>query len=105
MVLLAILSYLWHTPGAMAQDATKVTKTQVDKHGRIVIPADIREELSLKPGEQVLLRIVDGALQVENRLRSIQRMKGSARRYLGNTGNRSLVDEFIAEKRAEAARE
>ena len=85
--------------------AFKTTKTQVDKHGRIVIPADIREELDLHPGEQVLLRVKDGTLQIENRLRSIRRVRGMARELLGDVGDRSLVDEFIVEKRAEAARE
>jgi AbrB family looped-hinge helix DNA binding protein len=83
----------------------QLVRTQVDKQGRIVIPAELREELDLRPAEQVLLRVIDGALQIENRLRSIGRTRGMARRLLGDTGDRSLVDEFIAEKRAEAARE
>jgi len=89
----------------MVETATKITKTQVDKHGRIVIPADIREELDLQPGEQVVLRIVDGTLQIENRKHMISRTRGIVRRFLGDLGSRSLVDEFIEEKRAEAARE
>ena len=80
-------------------------RTQVDKQGRIVIPAELREELGLQPGAQVILKVVDGALQVENRIHSIRRIRGIARELLGNTTGRSLVDEFLADRRAEAARE
>jgi AbrB family looped-hinge helix DNA binding protein len=89
----------------MAESFSKTRKTQVDKHGRIVIPIEVREELGLQPGEQVVLRIEDGTLRLENLRRAIRRSRGIARAGLGDLGGRSLVDEFIAQRRAEAERE
>ena len=83
----------------------KYVYTHVDKHGRIVIPADIRAALGLEPGEEVSLEVNDGRLEIQNVTRAIRESRGIARR-LGNIDpSRSIVDEFIAERRAEAERE
>lgn len=83
----------------------KFSYTTVDKHGRIVIPAEIRTELGLDPGEEVSLLVVDGRLQIRNVGRAIQDQVGIGLRMHPELAGNSVVDEFIAEKRAEAERE
>lgn len=84
--------------------APKSQVMHVDKHGRIVIPAEIRDALGLAAGEKIVLRVKDGRLEVENLRQSIARHAGIARRMGNIPDNVSIVDEFIAERRAEAAR-
>jgi AbrB family looped-hinge helix DNA binding protein len=78
-------------------------RSKVDKHGRVLIPSEIRRELGLEPGEAISLVIEDGALKIISVARAIQHMQEVARRYTG--GRTGLVDEFIAERRREAERE
>ena len=93
----------------MVEQFPATRKTQVDKHGRIVIPADLRERLQLLPGEEVWLRVVDGELRIIGLRKAVRRARGSIRRRLEAMGvdlnSRSLVDEFIAERRAESEHE
>ena len=77
----------------------------LDAQGRLLIPAAMREELGFRPGEELHLRVVDGELHVITVRRSIARTRGIVRRKLGIPEDRSIVDEFIAERRQEAARE
>jgi AbrB family looped-hinge helix DNA binding protein len=89
----------------MAEAISRPIKTQVDKHGRIVIPAQIREELNLQPGEQIVVKIVDGTLQLENLRHAIRRSRGILTKLRPDLDGRSLADELIAERRAWAERE
>ena len=79
-------------------DATVV----MGRQGRLVIPAEIRSALGLEAGD-VFHVSVDGArlvlLRPEDALAELRRL-GS-----GIPRSRSLVDELIAERRAEAASE
>jgi hypothetical protein len=63
----------------------------------------MREELGIEPGETVSLRVMDGELRLITVRQAIKRLQDllDARLEPG----RSLVDELIAERRAEAARE
>jgi bifunctional DNA-binding transcriptional regulator/antitoxin component of YhaV-PrlF toxin-antitoxin module len=79
--------------------------TQIDKHGRIVIPAQLRNHLGLDPRMKVLLIPEDDQFRVVSVSTATERLRGIVRRELGIPPERSIVDEFIAEKRAEAARE
>jgi len=77
--------------------------TKVDKHGRVVIPAEMREELGLHPDTKVRLWVEDGALKMMSLDEGIRRAQAIAAKYTqGRTG---LVDEFIADRRREAERE
>jgi antitoxin PrlF len=76
-------------------DATVVMGQQ----GRLVIPAEVREALELAPGDQLALRVEDRRLVLERPADAAARLRGLARQAA--TG-RSLVDELLAERRAEA---
>jgi AbrB family transcriptional regulator (stage V sporulation protein T) len=82
----------------------KYSYTHVDKHGRIVIPAEIRAELGLEPGTSVSLRVAeDGSLQVSTFRQSVKRVQELVRQRTG--GRKGILDEFIAERRREAERD
>ncbi len=71
--------------------------------GRVVIPAALRRELGLRPGDRLLARVEDGQIVLETREAIMARIK--ARFAAAVPPGVSLVDELIAERRAEARRE
>lgn len=75
-------------------DATVVLGQQ----GRVVIPAEVRAALGLQPGEALHLRVEDERMVLERPRRAAAQLRGLARAVTG----RSLVDELMAERRAEA---
>ena len=72
--------------------------------GRIVLPAAVRERLSLNPGDRLLL-IVDesGEMRLLNLRRQVETCMGLYR-YLAPRGTLAS-EELIAERRNEACRE
>ena len=74
---------------------------KVTQGGRLVIPASVRKMLNLVDGETLLLEVHGHKLEVEplkDRLAAVQRECSA---LLG----KGVVDEFLAERRAEAAKE
>ena len=78
-------------------------KTVLAANGRIVIPAAIREELGFKPGEALLMDVVDGVLRIESYPTRIRRIQQEIAKYI--PADRSLSDELIADRREEVRRE
>lgn len=78
-------------------------RTKLAEGGRIVIPAEYRKALGLKVGDEVILRLAEGELRVLTPRQAILRAQQLVRRYVPE--GHSLVDELIAERRAEAGRE
>ena len=76
---------------------------KIDSQGRILIPADIRRAAGLNVGDQVMLRVERDEVRVFTRASATRRLREIAARY--HVPGRSLVDELIAERRAEAERE
>jgi len=77
--------------------------TKIAEGGRLVIPAEIRRALGLEIGDEVIVRVEDGELRILTRGEAVKRAQDLVRRHV--KGNRSLVDELSAERRAEAGRE
>ena len=69
----------------------------------MTIPAQMRQELGLKPGESVVAYIEDGRLILEDREHLAARIQAEA--AASKHGSHSVADELIAERRAEAAHE
>ena len=80
-----------------------LTVTKLDRHGRVVIPAEHRRALCLEEGDAVVVQLEGAELRILKQEEAIKRVQKMVRKYTG--GQRSLVDELIAERRAEAARE
>jgi AbrB family looped-hinge helix DNA binding protein len=77
-------------------------EVQVGAQGRLVIPARLRKSLNLKPGDRLVARKVGESLVLERREAIEKRLQDRFRHIPKEV---SLVDELIAERRAEAARE
>jgi AbrB family looped-hinge helix DNA binding protein len=75
----------------------------VNQQGRVTIPAQIRREAGIEAGTPLVVYVEDGRVVLETRARLAQRI----RREIAEawTGEGSVVDELIADRRAEAARE
>jgi len=89
----------------MRSATTKPTavKTKINRNGRIVIPAVIREELGIAPGDTLLLDVEDGVLRIESHRARIRRIQREAAKYARPGVLAS--DELIAERREEFRRE
>jgi hypothetical protein len=71
--------------------------------GRLQLPSDIRKELGLSDGDQVVMRVIDGELHIRPRRDVLKRIQAMLRPYAPTDG--LLSDELIADRRAEAARD
>ncbi len=78
-------------------------RARMGDNGRVVIPAAYRKALGLSPGDEIILRLGDGEVRLMSRMTAIKRAQELVRRY--NPEGRNLVNELVAERRAEAARE
>jgi len=77
---------------------------QVGPQGRVVIPAALRQAMGIEPGSVLLAQVLDGKLVLETQKQVLnQFFSRFAKARL--TQNGSVVDELIAEHRAEAAGE
>jgi AbrB family looped-hinge helix DNA binding protein len=83
---------------------TMTTQLQLGPQGRIVIPAAIRQAMGLETGAVLVANVVDGKLVLETQAQLLNRFYArfaSARMQPDS----SVVDELLAERRAEAATE
>jgi len=76
-------------------------KTIIREGGRLVIPAQYRKALGLKPGTEVLLTLEDGEIRVTSTRQAAARSQALVRRYIPK--GRNLSEELIKERREEAA--
>lgn len=72
---------------------------QVSAGGRIVIPAEIRKQMNIRSGDQVILSYHDGELHIATRKQRLQQAKDIVKACAGNS---SLADELLEERRAES---
>jgi len=73
--------------------------------GKIVIPAELRREFGIKDGDSLTIeRDADGNMVLKTYAQVVKEVQAKFRSMLGNRKG-SLVDELIADRRAEAAME
>ncbi|MEA3292536.1 MAG: AbrB/MazE/SpoVT family DNA-binding domain-containing protein [Pseudomonadota bacterium] len=77
-------------------------EVQIGAQGRVVIPAALRKALDLKPGDRLIARQEGESLVLERRETIEKRLWEM---FSSIPKEVSLVDELIAERRAEARRE
>jgi AbrB family looped-hinge helix DNA binding protein len=78
-------------------------RVQMGERGRVVLPAPVRRALGLAPGDRLILTVEpDGAVRMVSAREVAGRLRGLLRDV---APGRSLVDELLAERRAEARRE
>jgi AbrB family looped-hinge helix DNA binding protein len=76
---------------------------RVGAGGRVVLPAELRSELGLREGDAVALRLESQQIVLEPYADVVKRIQEKWRRHI--PADRSLVDELITERNAEAGRE
>ncbi|CAN5462348.1 hypothetical protein BH24DEI1_BH24DEI1_02390 [soil metagenome] len=76
---------------------------QVGNRGRIVLPAELRKRLEIQEGDQLILTLeTDGSLRLTSAWELAHKGLGLFAHVAPEV---SLVDDLIAERKAEAARE
>lgn len=83
--------------------APEPVRLKVGADGRVLIPAELRKAAGIAPGSTVDAEVVDGELRLipfAEKLRRVQALLAPLKRP-----GESIVDELIAERRAEAARD
>jgi bifunctional DNA-binding transcriptional regulator/antitoxin component of YhaV-PrlF toxin-antitoxin module len=75
----------------------------VTEDGRIIIPAQALTELGVAAPDRISASVVEGEVVLDTLEAAVKRMQAYYRRIIPE--DISLVDELIAERRAEAARE
>jgi len=79
------------------------TKVRIAEGGRVVIPAGFRRSLGLEVGQEATLQLIDDTLVLMNPRQAIRRAQALVRKNVSK--DVSLVEQLIAERRAEAGRE
>ena len=72
------------------------TRIQVDKNGRVLLPASFRKDLGINIGDEVVLRIEDDELRITTVKRRLENAQRLVREYV--KPGASLADELIAER-------
>lgn len=77
--------------------------TRLSDNGRIVIPAEIREAMGLKPGESLQLTLEAGVLQIESHAARVRRIQEEFKQYAkpGVLASDELIDQRGAEAQQE----
>lgn len=74
-------------------------KTHLSQGGRIVIPADYRKALGLKPGDDVVLVLEGNEMRLVTPHQAVKRAQSLVRKFVSK--GRALADELIKERRQE----
>ena len=81
-----------------------MTETVVlGQSGRLVLPASIRKELGLKAGDRLTVTNEGGAIRILSRKMALESIRAGIIKQRGTLDG--ILDEFLADKREEAARE
>jgi AbrB family looped-hinge helix DNA binding protein len=90
--------------GDMTTDDVQFSKTaRLGSGGRIVVPAELRQRMGWKQDDALRFRVVDGHVEIESVMEGIRRAQRIFAEH--DQGGGSLVDELIADRRAENAKD
>jgi AbrB family looped-hinge helix DNA binding protein len=78
-------------------------KTRIGAGGRVVIPAAVREEMGVRPGDEVILVADDEGVRLVTSAQALRRARRMVAKWIPR--GRNLAKELIAERRREAARD
>ena len=76
-------------------------RVRIDGAGRIVVPVGMRRALEIRDGEELTISLEDDGIRLRTLDVALARVRAIARRRRQDDG--SVVDAFLAERRAEAA--
>ncbi|MBI2918690.1 MAG: AbrB/MazE/SpoVT family DNA-binding domain-containing protein [Chloroflexi bacterium] len=81
----------------------KANRATFDGSGRVVIPAEYRKALGVKPGDQVIVILEDNAVRLITKQQAIKEAQEIVAGFVAS--DVSLVDELLKERREAADRE
>lgn len=76
---------------------------RISDNGRLSIPAKHRKLLGIENGDMVVVSVEDGELHVRPARAVLAELQQKVSRYLSGSGE--SVERFLADRRAEAAKE
>lgn len=94
-------TYVMATTKAIALPSE--VRLKVNENGRVVIPLEYRRALGIRAGDEVILTWKDDEIRITTMQRRIERAQKHVRKYVKR--GVSLVDELIADRRREVARD
>ena len=77
-------------------------RTKLSENGRVLIPAVVRHQLHLQPGQELIIRVTGHELHLTSWEQSLKKIQSEVKRH---AKNRCLSEELIAERRKEARNE
>jgi AbrB family looped-hinge helix DNA binding protein len=80
-----------------------VEMVTLGESGRIVLPAAIRKELGLKTGDRLTVSSDQGSIRILSRKMALANIRAGIIKQRGSLDG--ILDEFLVEKREEAARD
>lgn len=86
-------------------EVPKYIWTQIDSQGRLVVPAEVRRLMRVESGDRIAFVISGDEVGLMTVDQGIERAQAIARKHIKREPGVSIVDEFIADRRAEAERE
>ena len=86
----------------MDSKTAEQARVSVGRQGRVVIPARIREELGIVPGDELVARVEEGRVVLEKRENVLKRVRA---RFAHVPAGTDLSEELLRERREEARRE
>lgn len=81
----------------------KAQRGRLVSGGRLQLPSDVRRELGLADGDQVMMRVVDGELHIRPARDVLKRIQAMLRPYAPTDG--LVTEELITDRRVEADRD
>ena len=78
-------------------------RVSVDDAGRVVVPAKIRKTLGIEGGQELTMSLEGDVITLQTLHTAVRRAQALAREKRTTQG--SVVDDFLAERRAEAGKE
>lgn len=78
------------------------TFLQIGADGRVLIPAEMRRQMKIDNGGRLTAKVIDGELRLISPAAALENLQNL---FAPLRGAPSVVDELLAQRRAEAARE
>ena len=92
---IATLALMWHA------DAVNATVVVMGGQGRLVVPVEVRREMGLQAGDELVLHTEGGRIVLERRRDAASRLLG----LYASPATAGAVEELLAQRRSAAASE
>lgn len=91
-----------HAQAASESSSVGPMRATVGEGGRLVIPAEMRRAMGVKPGDTLILKVSGGELTAVSQMVSVRKIQERLAPY--KRPGENAVDEFLADRRDEQRR-